>query len=107
MVEKTKVDPDTVKGRGENGDRGDMGRGGFYGAGSVTTGWSPTCQCKPQTSVPAVVLDPFAGSGTVALVAQRMGRDAILCEISPEYAEMARKRIEGDAPMFADVEVQA
>ena len=106
-VEKTKVDPDTVKGRGENGDRGDMGRGGFYGAGSVTTGWSPACQCKPQTSVPATVLDPFAGSGTVALVAQRMGRDAILCEISPEYAEMARKRIESDAPMFAAVEVQA
>ena len=72
-----------------------------------TTGWSPTCQCKPQTSVPATVLDPFAGSGTVALVAQRMNRDAILCEISPEYAEMARKRIEGDAPMFAQVEVQA
>ena len=32
---------------------------------------------------------------------------AILIEISPEYAEMARKRIEGDAPMFAQVEVQA
>ena len=68
-----------------------------------TSGWSPTCQCKPQTSVPATVLDPFGGSGTVALVAQRMNRDAILIEISPEYAEMARKRIEGDAPMFADV----
>ena len=40
--------------------------------------WSTTCQCKPQTSVPATVLDPFAGSGTVALVAQRMNRDAIL-----------------------------
>ena len=73
---------------------------------TTTTGWSPTCQCKPQTSVPATVLDPFGGSGTVALVAQRMNRDAILCEISPEYAEMARKRIEGDAPMFAAVEVQ-
>ena len=67
----------------------------------TTTGWSPTCQCKPQTSVPATVLDPFGGSGTVALVAQRMNRDAILCEISPEYAEMARKRIEGDNPMFS------
>ena len=52
------------------------------------------------------VLDPFGGSGTVALVAQRMGRDAILIEISPEYVEMARKRIESDAPMFSQVEVQ-
>ena len=43
-----------------------------------TTGWTPSCQCKPQTSVPATVLDPFGGSGTVALVAQRMNRDAIL-----------------------------
>ena len=74
---------------------------------TTTTGWSPTCQCKPQTSVPSTVLDPFGGSGTVALVAQRMNRDAILCEISAEYAEMARKRIEGDAPMFSAVEVQA
>ena len=57
--------------------------------------------------MPAVVLDPFAGSGTVALVAQRMNRDAILIEISPEYAEMTRKRIEGDAPMFAAVEVSS
>ena len=72
----------------------------------TTTGWSPTCQCKPQTSVPATVLDPFAGSGTVALVAQRMNRDAILIEISPEYAEMARKRIEGDSPMFSQVELR-
>ena len=71
---------------------------------NLTTGWSPTCQCTPQTYVPATVLDPFAGSGTVALVAQRMNRDAILIEISEEYAEMARKRIERDSPMFAEVE---
>ena len=40
-----------------------------------------------------VVLDPFGGSGTVGLVADRLQRDAILIEISPEYAAMARKRI--------------
>ena len=69
-----------------------------------TTGWAPTCEHKVAT-VPATVLDPFAGSGTVGLVAQRLGRDAILIELSPEYAEMARKRIEEDMPMFAKVEV--
>ena len=42
--------------------------------------------------VPAVVLDPFAGSGTVGLVAGELGRDAILIEISAKYAAMARRR---------------
>jgi DNA modification methylase len=51
------------------------------------------------------VLDPFGGSGTTGLVAERLGRDAILIELNPQYAEMARARIHGDAPMFASVEL--
>ena len=51
------------------------------------------------------VLDPFLGSGTTALVADRLERDAIGIELNPTYAEMARRRIEGDAPLFASVEV--
>ncbi len=47
------------------------------------------------------VLDPFGGAGTTALVADRLGRDAILIELNPEYAEMARRRITDDAPLFA------
>lgn len=39
------------------------------------------------------VLDPFAGSGTVALVAQRLGRKAILVEMSADYIAQAIKRI--------------
>jgi DNA modification methylase len=42
-----------------------------------------------------VVLDPFGGAGTTGLVAQRNGRRAILCELNPEYAEMARQRVPG------------
>ncbi len=49
------------------------------------------------------VLDPFGGAGTTGLVSDRLQRDAILIELNPEYAEMARRRIEGDAPMFTDV----
>ncbi len=49
------------------------------------------------------VLDPFAGAGTSGLVADRLGRDAILIELNPDYCEMARRRIEGDAPLFAEV----
>lgn len=50
-----------------------------------------------------LVLDPFGGAGTTGLVADRMGRDAILIELNPEYAEIARKRIIGDSPLFAEV----
>lgn len=49
------------------------------------------------------VLDPFGGAGTTGLVADRLGRDAILIEINPEYAAMAKRRIYSDAPLFADV----
>jgi DNA modification methylase len=48
-------------------------------------------------------LDPFGGAGTTGLVADRLGRNAILIELNPEYAEMAERRIRGDAGMFAQV----
>ncbi len=41
-----------------------------------------------------LVLDPFGGAGTTALVALRHGRKAALIELNPEYAEIARRRIE-------------
>ena len=49
------------------------------------------------------VLDPFGGAGTTGLVADRVGRDAILIELNPEYAAMAERRIKDDAPLFAEV----
>jgi DNA modification methylase len=50
------------------------------------------------------VLDPFGGAGTTGLVADRLGRNAVLIELNPEYAALAQRRLEGDAGMFADVE---
>jgi len=50
------------------------------------------------------VLDPFGGAGTTGLVADRLGRDAILIELNPEYAALAQNRISGDAGMFAEVQ---
>jgi len=41
-----------------------------------------------------VVLDPFMGSGTTVLVANRMGRNAIGIDIVLEYYEMVKKQIE-------------
>lgn len=61
------------------------------------------------------VLDPFAGSGTTGVVATAHGRNFIGCELNPEYAAMAERRIAearspscyrsdevGDAPLFAE-----
>ena len=40
-----------------------------------------------------VVLDPFGGSGTTALVANENNRDAILCELNPEYIPLINDRL--------------
>ena len=50
------------------------------------------------------VLDPFGGAGTTGLVADRLGRNAVLIELNPEYAAMAEQRIRNDAGMFAEVQ---
>jgi DNA modification methylase len=52
------------------------------------------------------VLDPFTGSGTVAVVANRHGRNFVGTELNPEYAEIAKERIFNSAPMFNEVEIQ-
>jgi DNA modification methylase len=49
------------------------------------------------------VLDPFGGAGTTGMVADRIGRNAILIELNDEYATLARNRIHNDAPMFTEV----
>lgn len=57
----------------------------------TTTGWQPTCACTAPTT-PPFVLDPFAGSGTVGLVCQRLGRRFVGLELKPDYCAMAYKR---------------
>lgn len=44
------------------------------------------------------VLDPFTGSGTTGVVAKRLRRDFIGCEINPDYAQMAADRIAAATP---------
>jgi DNA modification methylase len=48
-----------------------------------------------------IVLDPFGGAGTTGLVADRLQRNAILVELNPQYADMARNRIFNDAPLLS------
>jgi DNA modification methylase len=42
------------------------------------------------------VLDPFGGAGTTGLVADKLGRDAVLVELNPAYADLARDRLRSD-----------
>lgn len=50
--------------------------------------------------VGGTVLDPFGGSGTTAGVALAHGRDAVLCELNPDYAALVSARIEGIEAMY-------
>ncbi len=56
-----------------------------------TTGWGPSCKCAGAGVVPAVVLDPFGGSGTVGEVAFKLGRSAILVDLA--YQTLQRERL--------------
>jgi DNA modification methylase len=74
-----------------------------FDCGVIYGKWRLLCRAseKLKTS-PAVVLDPFGGAGTTGLVADRLGRDAVLVELKADYAEMARRRIEGESmPLFS------
>jgi site-specific DNA-methyltransferase (adenine-specific) len=44
-----------------------------------------------------LVLDPFCGSGSTGVAAVRLGLRALLFELSPEIAEIARKRLAAEA----------
>jgi site-specific DNA-methyltransferase (adenine-specific) len=49
------------------------------------------------TADDAVVLDPFAGSGTTGVACLRLGRRAILIEKDPKYAQIARDRLTAES----------
>ena len=52
----------------------------------------PDCGCG-GAPIPGIVLDPFLGSGTVAIAAERLGRDWLGIELNPAFAEVAQHRI--------------
>jgi DNA modification methylase len=62
---------------------------------------------KAGCPIGGTVLDPFGGAGTTGLVADRLGIDAVLIEMNPEYARMAERRIRDEQPMFSTVSMEA
>jgi site-specific DNA-methyltransferase (adenine-specific) len=52
----------------------------------------PSCQCRAR-SERGLVLDPFIGSGTTAIAAEREGRNWLGIELNPDFAKAATERI--------------
>ena len=61
---------------------------------AYTTGWRPTCECEIDETIRPIVLDPFAGAGTVGVVCKKLKRDFLGVELNSTYVEMANRRIE-------------
>lgn len=53
----------------------------------------PACTCRGDRWQPGVVLDPFLGAGTTALVAEEQDRDWVGIELNPDYVELAQERL--------------
>jgi hypothetical protein len=80
---------------GATKENGNVKKGGAIYAPIVsrqTIGWTD-CGCGAGWES-GIVLDPFLGSGTTALVAEKLNRRWIGIEINPKYCKMAKKRIE-------------
>ena len=46
-----------------------------------------------------IILDPFMGSGTTAMVAKSLGRDYIGCELHEDYGNLIQKRVQEYKPV--------
>jgi DNA modification methylase len=80
----------------ENADSSTLGKVEYYRV--VTVGWQPTCECHADLPAdqrptrPAIILDPFAGSGTTLKVAEDLGRWWVGIDICEQYSEQIRER---------------
>jgi hypothetical protein len=60
---------------------------------ATITGYACACPTPDAPTRPAVVLDPFGGTGTVAMVARALGRYPVHIDLSADYLRLARWRI--------------
>lgn len=62
-----------------------------------TIGWT-TCSCPSPSYRPGIVLDPFAGSGTTAVVAKSLQRSSISIELAEHYIPIIKERLDWNHP---------
>ena len=84
----------------DHGTRGSWNSGGQTLT-RETTGFRASCECDAET-VPSVVLDPFSGAATTALVARGLGRRAVGIELNPEYLAISADRLK-QLSLFTEV----
>lgn len=60
---------------------------------ATITGYACACDTPDAPTRPAVILDPFGGTGTVAMVARALGRYGISFDLSSDYLRLARWRV--------------
>lgn len=74
---------------------------------TITTGWLKPCTCPTYRLIPAIVCDPFCGSGTVGEVAGELGLRFVGADLSAEYlATHAAVRAEGRTTEAALIEAR-
>ncbi len=61
---------------------------------------------KAGSPAGGMVLDPFGGAGTTGMVADRLGRSAVLIELNPAYASMGQERLQADGGMLSNVTLE-
>lgn len=104
IVGSSKECPKTVaahEARGGKGiPKGTVGKSGGSRVDSMSEIVGLTdCGCNAGFSA-GIVLDPFSGAGTTALVAAKLNRNYIGIELNPEYVKIAEKRLRNELGMF-------
>lgn len=60
---------------------------------TTTVGWEPSCKCEEKAKDRCLVLDPFAGTSTVGVVARECNCRFIGIDLSEEYCRQSAKRL--------------
>ena len=108
-VPRNELPKNDVRYRPNNYDGSYKDINGKGDAGYVKTndlGFKKMCNCKTDKSVSGHVLDPFGGSGTTGLVADRLNRNATIIELNKDYVEIAEDRLMGETPLFTKVNIK-
>ena len=82
----------TIAGRSNGGSRKPASGTMLAPATATITGEACACPDTSAPTRPAVVVDPFAGTGTALLVAATLGRNGIGVDRSADYCRLAQWR---------------
>jgi DNA modification methylase len=64
-----------------------------------TEGWKKPCKCNSEI-IPTIIMDPFSGAGTTAIVSRILNRNFIAFELKPEYIDMSNRRMIKELGLF-------